>query len=104
MWKRICVRTGGIFINEGGYWKRAPSWDLFSKQNIFMTTRNMKNPKLELCKGRLGLSFYVKILANTVLLTKLSKSFVDSEKVKNVLRNVIFSRGVKSVFLRIIGL
>ena len=45
--------------------KTWPSWDLFSKQNIFMTKRDMKNPKLGLCRGRLGLSFHGKILVNT---------------------------------------
>ena len=36
--------------NEGSYLKIQPSWDLFSKQNIFTTMRDMKNPKLGLCR------------------------------------------------------
>ena len=52
-------------VNEGGYLKIGPSWDLFSKQNIFMTKRDMKNPKSGSCRGRLGLSFYEKSVVNT---------------------------------------
>ena len=54
-----------ICKNEGGYLKIGPSWDLFSKQNIFMTKRDMKNPKLGSCRGKLGLSFHDKSLVNT---------------------------------------
>ena len=53
------------FTNKGSYLKIQPSWDLFSKQNIFMTTRDKKYSKLGLCRGRLGLSFPDKILVNT---------------------------------------
>ena len=37
----------------------------FSKRNIFMTKRDMTNPKLGFCRGRLGFSFHEKILVDT---------------------------------------
>jgi hypothetical protein len=49
-------------VFEGGYLKIGPLWDLFSKKNIFMTKRDMKNPKLGSCKGKLGFSCYEKSL------------------------------------------
>ena len=57
---------GWIRQNEGSYLKIELSWDLFSKQNIFMTMRDMKNPKLALCRGRLGLFFMTKFWSTLV--------------------------------------
>ena len=52
----------------------------------------MKNPKLGLCRGRLGLSFHGKILVNTCW-PNMWKFWL---KWKSWSKNVIFSRGVES--------
>ena len=69
-----------------------------------MTKRDMKNPKLGLCRRRLGLSFHDKILVNTnVLLTKHAKIFVEGKKW--VKKRHFFTRCRKwRGFLRVMGL
>ena len=78
--------------NEGSYLKRAPSCIWFSKQNIFVTTRDTKNSKLGLCRGRSGLLCYEKILVNTCW-PNMWKFWL---KWKSWSKNVIFSRGLES--------
>ena len=59
-----------------------------------MTKRDMKNPKLGLCRRRLEISFYDNILVNTnVLLTKHAKIFVEGNKWA---KKRHFLRGVES--------
>ena len=62
----FCANESWETIFEGGYLKIGVSWDLFSKQNIFMTKRDMKNPMLGSCRGWLGLSFYYKVWSTLV--------------------------------------
>ena len=52
----------------------------------------MKNPKLGLCRGRLGFSFYDKIVVN-ICWPNMRKFLLE---VTNWSKNVIFSRGVES--------
>ena len=49
--------------NEGNF---QPSCIWFSKQNIFVTTRDMKHLKLGLCRRRLRLSFHEKFWSTVV--------------------------------------
>ena len=79
---------------EGSYLKIQPTCVWFSKQNIFVTTRDTKNSKLGLCRGRSGLSCHGKILVNTKSCWPNMWKFWL--KWKSSSKNVIFSRGLES--------
>ena len=59
--------------------KIEPACIWFAKQNIFVTTRDTKNSKLGLCRGRLGLSFHEKFWST--LVDQTCEIFGWSEKV-----------------------